>query len=158
LEIDAIDVSSLVVIEGNRVIYAPPSPLIPGMHQLRLVEYAANGDIIELGDWRFEVRQSAAFQEQQTHLAASFNNSYLIVDDYSSENPDIDNYHSNGAVDVVYSARNNNNAIHFQGSLIYEENSASGKQADLGHYLLSVDMGEYAHTSMWGIIAFNTVA
>ncbi len=145
LEIDSIDVSSLVVIEGNRVIYVPPSPLIPGMHQLRLVEYAANGDIVELGNWRFEIRQSAAFQEQQAHLAASFNNSYLIADDYSSENPDIDNYHSNGAVDVVYSARNNNSAVQFQGNLIYEKNSASGKEADLGQYLLSVDMGEYAH-------------
>jgi len=148
LEIDAIDVSSLVEIDGKQVIYVPPSPFTPGMHQLRLVEYAANGDIVELGDWRFEVRQSAAFQEQQVHLAASLNNSYLLADDYSPEDPDIDKYHSNGAVDVAFNARNNNNAVHFQGNLIYEENeenSAHRKQLDLGHYLLSVDVGKYAH-------------
>jgi len=148
LEIDAIDVSSLVVIDGKRVIYAPPSPFTPGIHQLRLVEYAVNGDIVELGNWRFEVRQSAAFQSQHAHLAASLNNSYLIADDYSYDDPNIDNYHSNGAVDVAFNARNNNNAVHFQGNLIYEEgeeNSAHSKQLDLGHYLLSVDVGQYAH-------------
>lgn len=148
LEIDAIDVSSLVVINGKQVTYVPPSPFTPGVHQLRLVEYAANGDIVELGDWRFEVRQSAAFQEQQVHLMASLNNSYLIADDYSYDDPTIDNYHSNGAVDVVFNARNNNNAVHFQGNLIYEEgeeNSAHSQQLDLGHYLLSVDVGKYAH-------------
>ncbi len=148
LEIDSIDVSSLVVIDGKRVIYVPSSPFAPGIHQFRLVEYAANGDIVELGDWRIEVRQSAIFQEQQVRVLASLNNSHLIMNDYSSEGSNIDKYHSNGAIDVVYSARNNNNAVHFQGNLIYEEdeeNSMRGKQLDLGHYLLSVDMGKYAH-------------
>ena len=127
LEVDAIDVSSLVVVEGKRVIYAPPSPFTPGMHQLRLVEYAANGDIIELGHWRFEVRQSAAFQQQHAQLAASLNNSYLIGHEYSNDDPGIDNYHSNGAVNVTFNARNNNTAVHFQGDLIYQEDEEKKK-------------------------------
>lgn len=146
LEVDNIDVSSLVLIEGSQVIYAPSSPLSPGLHQLRLVEYAANGDIVELGDWRFEVRQSAAFQEQHTHVTASQNNSLIVADDYSPEDPDINRYHANGAVDINYSARNQNSAVHFQGNLIYqedEEDSIRRRQLDLGPYLLRVDVNEY---------------
>lgn len=151
LEIDNIDVSSLVSIEGNQVIYTPSSPFAGGLHQLRLVEYAENGDIVELGYWRFEVRQSIAFQEQQMHISASHNNSFIVADDYTPENASIDSYHANGALDINYSARNQNNAVHFQGDLIYhedEEDSIRGRQLDLGHYLLRVDANDYTELNI----------
>lgn len=145
LEIDNIDVSSLVTINDDLVIYVPASPLTPGFHQLRMVEYASSGDIVELGNWQFEIRQSASFQQQQVSFAATLNNSYLLADNHSEANSDIDKFHANGAAEVTYSARDEQHAIDFQGNVIYQKdevNSTRGKQLDLGHYLLQVDMNE----------------
>ena len=148
LEIDAIDVSSMVTIEGQRIIFTPPSPMVLGMHQMRLVEYAANGDIIELGSWSFEIRQSAAFREQQLAIGASINNSYLVAKDYSYGEPDIDEYTADGSATLAYQAINANSAINFAGELLYTDqvdNSIGSERVDLGQYLLGVDIGKQAH-------------
>lgn len=145
LEVDAIDVSSLVSIDGQLVIYRSLSPFEPGMHQLRLVEYADNGDIVEIGNWTFEIRKSSAFQQQLVEFAATVNNSYIVADDYSGDEPEIDKHHANGAAQIRYSAKDNHRAVHFEGDLIYESdelNSATDNTLDLGHYLLSVDVDQ----------------
>lgn len=63
LEVDDIDVTSLVQREGEFAVYQPPQPLSFGQHRVRLVEYAADGSILERGFWQIEVRKSAAFRE-----------------------------------------------------------------------------------------------
>ena len=145
LELDNIDVSSLVTIDADSVIYNPPSALTPGMHQMRLVEYALNGDIVELGNWRFEVRQSAAFQSQQLQVSASLNNSLLVANDYSPQDRDIDSPVSNGAAEMTYLARNESNGVYFRGSLIHDqiaENTPSRKKLDLGDFVLQMDLNQ----------------
>ena len=145
LEIDNIDISALVEIDEALVIYTPPSPLTPGMHQMRLVEYAHNGDIVELGNWRFEIRQSAAFQSQQMQLSASLNNNLLVANDYSPQDRDIDSPVSNGAAEMTYQARNESNGVYFRGSLIHDqiaENTPGGKKLDLGDFVLQMDLNQ----------------
>lgn len=63
LELDQIDVTAFVSSDGRNAVFTPPHPLEPGMHQLRVVEYAEDGSILERGIWEIEVRQSAAFRE-----------------------------------------------------------------------------------------------
>jgi hypothetical protein len=53
VEIDQIDVTAITRIGGGKIVYAPPQPLSLGAHDLRVVEYAANGEIIPRGDWKF---------------------------------------------------------------------------------------------------------
>ncbi len=65
LELDAIDVSELARVEDNVLRFAPPQALDYGDHKLRLVEFRDDGEIVEQGVWRFEVRQSAAFRESR---------------------------------------------------------------------------------------------
>jgi hypothetical protein len=54
IEIDQIDVTAIARIGGGSIVYAPPQPLTPGTHALRVVEYAG-GRVISRGEWRFTV-------------------------------------------------------------------------------------------------------
>ena len=63
LELDGFDVTRLVAREPDRLVFKPPQPLAWGQHQLRLVERAANGEILERGKWTLEIRKSSAFRE-----------------------------------------------------------------------------------------------
>jgi len=55
IEIDQIDVTALTHIGGGAIAYAPPQPLAPGLHELRVVEYAA-GRLIDRGHWSFTIK------------------------------------------------------------------------------------------------------
>lgn len=70
IELDEFDVTALLHQEGGRLILDPPEPLASGEHRLRLVEYGADGSIIERGAWMFEVRDGGALRE----FSASANN------------------------------------------------------------------------------------
>lgn len=148
LEIDSIDVSSMVRVDDRLIIFTPPSPLVVGIHEMRLVEYAINGDIIELGNWTFEIRQSATFREQKLSIGAAINNSYLADSDSSEGEADVTEYSADGSANITYSASNENAALNFTGDLLYveaEENAVRGEQVDLGEYLLGIDLGKNTH-------------
>ncbi len=64
VELDDMDVTALLTVEGNVLVLRPAQPLAPGWHHLRLVEYTEDGEIIERGAWRFEVRRSRLWRER----------------------------------------------------------------------------------------------
>lgn len=70
IELDEFDVTALLHQEGGRLLLDPPEPLAAGEHRLRLVEYGADGSIIERGAWTFEVRDGESLRE----ITASANN------------------------------------------------------------------------------------
>lgn len=55
VEIDQIDVTAIARIGQGSIVYAPPQPLTPGTHELRVVEYSA-GRILPRGAWSFTVK------------------------------------------------------------------------------------------------------
>lgn len=55
VEIDQIDVTALARIGSGSIVYAPPQPLTPGTHELRVVEYAG-GRQIPRGRWSFTIK------------------------------------------------------------------------------------------------------
>jgi hypothetical protein len=55
VEIDQIDVTAIARIGKGSIVYAPPQPLTPGTHDLRVVEYAG-GRILPRGAWSFTVK------------------------------------------------------------------------------------------------------
>lgn len=72
VELDDIDVTALLTVEGSELVLRPAQPLAPGWHRLRLVEYTDDGEIIERGFWRFEVRHSRLWRERQAAVQAGF--------------------------------------------------------------------------------------
>jgi hypothetical protein len=53
IEIDHIDVTAIARIGDGKIVYGPPQPLDAGPHELRVVEYAADGHLTPRGQWNF---------------------------------------------------------------------------------------------------------
>lgn len=60
IEVDHIDVTAIARIGDGTLVYAPPQPLEPGPHELRVVEYGADGRLTPRGEWRFTEAAAAA--------------------------------------------------------------------------------------------------
>ncbi len=99
LELNGIDVSAMVGRDGEFAVFAPPGALTPGEHELRLVEYAEDGEIRELGVWVFQVRESRAFQAASWEARGNLTASERIADDGLAE-PSPDATQAQGALGV----------------------------------------------------------
>lgn len=92
LELDNVDVSQIVQLEttpqGRFVVLRPPQPLGFGLHELRLVQYTPEGDIIERGVWKFDIQQTARFREASFAAHTTLDISRRIDED---ELPDLPN-------------------------------------------------------------------
>lgn len=73
LELDRVDVTRVVALDGLDAVVTPPAPLGAGKHVLRLVEYNRQGGIVERGEWAFEVLagRSADIRSEATLNASS---------------------------------------------------------------------------------------
>ncbi|HEC11860.1 MAG TPA: hypothetical protein ENI80_01165 [Acidiferrobacteraceae bacterium] len=81
LELDIIDVSTLVTMEGNTIVLVPPQPLAPGPHRLRLIQYSPNGKAIERGAWTFQVGKPQGTRQFALQGNVTLNPSYRAADD-----------------------------------------------------------------------------
>jgi hypothetical protein len=86
LELDSIDVTAFVSRDGPNAVFTPPQPLAYGAHQLRLVEFAADGSVVERAAWTIEIRKSASFREGEASIASTVNASARIAERDLSEN------------------------------------------------------------------------
>ncbi len=78
LEVDAINVTSMATISNSGIQYQPIQPLIFGEHEVRLVSYASDGSIKELGYWKIDVRQSSAFRQISFNTQTDINLSQIV--------------------------------------------------------------------------------
>lgn len=100
LELDEVDVTALMSTEDGRlVVFVPPQPLSYGSHQLRLIEYASDGSIIERGLWTLDIRRTRAFRETTLHSAVTVNAVRRIAEDNLAE-PAPDRGNLNGAAQI----------------------------------------------------------
>lgn len=141
LELDAIDITAMVQRVGEYAVFKPVQPLAPGRHELRVVEYADDGSIMELGDWSFEVRQSRLLREYavaaDTQLTAS-----VRVADNSLTYPRPDRLQGQGSSQIGYSAASGNWRSQGQFDLIYNSlntGQTGGRRLDNGEFLFSAD-------------------
>ena len=88
IELDDVDVSDVVEAVDGVLLLRPVQALAPGMHTLRLVENTPEGEIIERGAWRFEVRASAWFREARGGVDGSFSAIGRVAVSGLEETPD----------------------------------------------------------------------
>jgi len=138
LELDEIDVTQMVTMEGDIAVFTPPQPLAYGDHQLRLIENGKDGSISERGQWSFELRKSERFRDSQANGNVIVKGSYRVSEQGISNAPD--RLQADGAGQFYGSAENEN--WHASGALSVIANSQSQiRPFDLGQYLLSADSG-----------------
>ena len=78
LELDDVDVTALIRRDGDYAIFTPAQPLSYGTHHMRIVHYASDGNIEELANWEFEVRQSRYYRQSQLEGLANVNLNHLL--------------------------------------------------------------------------------
>ena len=146
LELDEIDVTSMMTMEGDIAVFNPPQPLAYGEHQLRLVEHSQDGSINERGQWTFELRQSALFREAQANGNVTVNGNYRASDKgLGDPAPDRGQADANGQLN--WSAENEDWRTSGMMSIIANtQTQLMPRQAghiDLGQYLAAADSGMF---------------
>ena len=143
LELDDIDVTSLVSMEGHQAAVTPTQPLSWGQHHLRLVEYSADGGIIERGVWTLEVRQSTHFREAGMKANVTLNGTYRVADHHLVNPPG--NAQSNGAAHVEGAIADNDWRMSGYADVLYNSQAMllprQKQEADLGTFLLTGNAG-----------------
>src|SRR5690606_36444591 len=97
LELDGIDVTAFVETQDGRTITVKlPQPLSYARHQLRLVESARSGDIIERGNWTLDVRRNDWSREASANAQVTVNSQYHF-DEKNLAEPLIDEWQLDGS-------------------------------------------------------------
>jgi len=152
LELDNIDVTQLVSLDGMNAVVSPPRPLSPGDHTLRLVEYTRDGRMIDRGTWTFSVLNAVNYQFVSE---ISFNGSYRAA---SGDIPEEqfpphravgdggarvqgtaarDDWRISGTLDLLYSSEPPAELNEFEGGDFLIEAAKGPVTFDLGHHSLA---------------------
>jgi hypothetical protein len=82
LELDGIDITSFIAVEDGKAVYRSPQPLAYGAHQLRVVEYQPDGNIVERAQFNLEVRKNAAFREADVTASGDLTATWRVADQH----------------------------------------------------------------------------
>lgn len=138
LELDNVDITKRVqpVDETyTRFRFVPNSPLSRGEHVLRMVEYRADGEIVERGRWVFEIRRVEAGAAYGVGLTAS----HRLDEDDTAE--DVDETQLNGALSL--DAHHDDGQRRYQGEVdltldsTADDRDPDAREIDLANYLAS---------------------
>jgi hypothetical protein len=73
VELDSLDVTPILTLEGREIVVRPPRPLATGSHRLSLTQYREQGEPLDRGAWSFAVGQAIAYQVRaDASLAATY--------------------------------------------------------------------------------------
>ena len=62
MELDALDVTPILTLEGTEIVVRPPRPLKGGTHRISLSQLNEAGEVTDRGSWSFKVGQAVAYQ------------------------------------------------------------------------------------------------
>ncbi len=136
LELDAFDVTDRVSWSEQGLSYAPAEPLTPGEHELRLVAFTESGEIIELGVWTFEVRQSSRFREMSLASAAELSYLARIADDNLDPRPPASIGQASASFEAALAG--SDGSLGMRASLVHDSSLAADK-TQLYDLLLTAD-------------------
>jgi len=152
LEVDNIDVSSLVEIEETQISYTPAEPLNAGIHAVRIYEITSEGDYVERGFWQFIVNSGGGAVagggegsdgSGETHVEASMDNSIEISQrlfDKNISSSVSDDTFVSGAGSGNLNIANGNWSLTASGNYFIESEdrvSVTGNEFDLGEYSIA---------------------
>ncbi len=133
-ELDEIDVTELLQRTGNRLTLRPPKALTPGTHTLRLTVETVEGELLELGQWNFKVRQSAVFDTLEGSWQGSATLSRTLS---ASPRTGIPDWSGEGALSVRGKAARGQWRAEGSADISYASAAPGGDQAELPRYLLT---------------------
>lgn len=142
IELDGIDVTQMVNIDGRHVIFTPATPYYAGGHSLRLVKMGKNRQLVELNRWRFTT-SSTPPKESPTTVSGSIDATYTNIP-WKDSNPDRNIPRNNLASQMQVQAATQANGWQFtargNGFLNTEDDfNPAQENIEVGEYLLSAE-------------------
>lgn len=149
VEMDDIDVTTLVTFTGNQAAFTPTQPLAWGKHQLRLVENTPDGGIVERGNWSLDVRQSKRFREATMQGNATLNGVYRLAENANQANLP-KRLQSNGAASVQGAIADDQWRVNARADLLY-----NSQPLLLPRQRGDIDIGQFLVTATAGALTVN---
>lgn len=140
VELDAVEITAMLAIEGSRVSFRPIQPLAAGQHELRVVEYSEEGDIEELGYWSVEVRQSNLIQRYQVVADSQISATYRVSDKNIGA-PEPDKFQGQAISQIAFTTNSGNWQSSGQFDLHYDSldtNQIDNRSINNNEFLFSV--------------------
>ncbi|MEX0584027.1 MAG: hypothetical protein WD185_10175 [Sneathiella sp.] len=154
VEIDGIDVTSLLSLDGTDFIYTPVEPFSGGEHVVRLIQLGSDGSHDEKGQWSFSIGDGIGGNPSDAQIAAAekaLRSAYLradtltelsqrVVDRNTGGEPD--RTIVSGAGDVNAGAETEKWSVTGRTNYLLQSDqslSQTGNVADIGEYDITVD-------------------
>ncbi len=138
LELDGIDVTAMIRRDGEYAVFIPPQALAWGGHQVRIVQYAEDGSINELGNWRIDIRRSQRFREINATADISIT-AYQRLSQNLTGAPG-PNTGAQGGANLQGHIADGNWQVDGRGNVLYDslkQATGSHRPVDIGEYLLT---------------------
>jgi len=147
VELDGIDITAMMNLDGNAFTYLPLQPLSSGTHTLRLIAMADDGSFKEKQTWHFSIQARTAEPEPalsqvETQLTSSVFRANTLtelsarVDQRNLTNPP-DRLILSGSGDIVAKHSSGNWTTSARGNYLLQSEEAlsvTGNKADIGEY------------------------
>ncbi|MTI08985.1 hypothetical protein [Curvivirga aplysinae] len=162
VELDGIDITSVLSLDGMDFVYTPLEPLSNGPHELRLVKLEDDGSYIEEASWSFDITGGAQVASTDTTSEADALENYLRTDNlvelsyrafqHLDESSSPKRTIVSGGGDLATGIRSGKWDANFRGNYLLQsdKNFAQTENVfDLGEYNLDVNYsGDTANTSL----------
>lgn len=142
IELNGVDITQLVTIQGHNVVFYPSSPYASGSQALRLVRMGKNGKLVEINRWHFTVSGEPP-AEQPTTLSGTVDSTYSYMPWHSgrdSEHPKNNNFNTQAQFQGATQAEGWQMTARGNAYLNTEDNyNPAGSNIEVGEYLLSAE-------------------
>lgn len=156
VELDGIDITALLSLDGNNFLYTPIEALSPGQHTIRLVIFGNEGKTDPKDEWSFAITglnaTSAAVSEQRMQQAEAWIRSSSFQADTLTEFSNRSHQHNigsapdhsiiSGAGNLQGSLQGENWSVDAQGNYLMQSDTdlaLTGNALDIGEYAISAN-------------------
>lgn len=144
LELDGVDITQRVTLEGTHVVFYPASPYAAGTHALRLVRMGKNAKLVEIDRWNFNVAGGVPPVTEPSSMNANIDStySYRAYDNYddNKDEPDIHNLSTQMQFDAA--TQQGSWRLSVRGNALQntdEKANPSGDAVEVGEYLMRAE-------------------
>ncbi len=142
LELDGVDVTQMINLDGNRVIFTPSTPYLAGGHSLRLVKMGKNNKLVELKNWRFTTSGEPP-KESPTTVTGNIDATYTNIP-WKTKEPgrDIPRNNLESQVQMQGTTQTNGWQLSARGNGFINTNDSfnpDGDSVEVGEYLLTAE-------------------
>jgi hypothetical protein len=142
LELDGVDITQMISLEGNRVIFTPATPYLAGGHTLRLVKMGKNNKLVEIKNWRFTTSGEPP-KESPSSVSGNVNATYTNIP-WKTKEPgrEIPRNNLESQFDMNATTQTEGWQLSARGNGFINTNDSfnpSGDSVEVGEYLISAE-------------------